>query len=141
MDYRTIKIGKTSSTLVRLDWMGIAPPDQLTFYPYQKDELRGDLTWQGAGYMGCNMTWDILSTHWLSTLIRALFDSETQVTNEVYVTIPRRSGWFPNDEAAVKTYRAEVHRPLLTSQNGQPVTRSPSAYSSVTLEFILKEAI
>jgi hypothetical protein len=129
------KIGKNSTSLIRLRDYYIPAPDQVVPSPYQVDNTRGDMTTIGAGYRTIKWVWDILALEHMYTLNRLIFLTETDVSAKCYIYTDVGNGWYNNFESAFKTLYCECKRPLLNSQDGQRVVRSAKAYSSVAYNF------
>lgn len=128
-DYR---IGRTSSDLVRLRDIDIAPPDQAVFQPAQEYYARGDLSRVGDGYATVTWVWDNISLHRLAGLLEFLDGADYA---NVYIFTDRRDGRSFLPSEAFNMYSAIMWWPLLFGPEGTPLARSSYVLQTVRIQF------
>ena len=136
LDWR-YKVGRTTNNLLRLSDLHIPSPDQVVCSPWQKDELRGDLSYGGRGYKSFKWVWDLLSAAEMKLLNNIFFLDESAVNGHGYIYTSVDDGWYPNAGSSFHTFEVNVKRPKLDSQDGQRVARSSNVYSSVAYTFVV----
>lgn len=132
-DYR---IGRASTTLLKLRDLSVNAPDQVIYRPFAESYLRADNTRVGDGVASISWIWDVISIIELSTVLNLFFDNLTDTFAENrFIRSDKRLGDFPSPQEGFFNFDVTVWRPEIFGPEGTPITRSAKAIQSVQITF------
>lgn len=127
------KIGTSVDALLPLRRLGVPAPDISVGSPASAYYVRADGTRVGDGYATATWVYDVISRVALTRLLKPLCDDEWAY---VYVKTNFDDGSVMLPRQAFGVYYGIMYRPILTGQEGQPISRTLAAYQSVKVQFI-----
>ena len=127
-------LGVDPENIATLRRMMIPIPDQVIYSPASIYYVRSDQTRVGDGHANIAWIWDVISRDKLAVLLEPMGGADYLYT---YVKSDKRDGEHALPEEGYSIFYAIMYRPILSGKEGTPIARSPKAYQSVKIQFVI----